>query len=153
MLARPLELLCYSMDRPLDRYRIQRLSYRSSGRNAFGIRSFSSIVRYEMQSRESRRFGSIIASVGHASMQRVQVPQLPRSGAVSDSKSILMSTSARKYQEPERQWMRLVFLPIQPIPAFCAYSLSMMGAVSTQTRVFNSVSAVCLIKSTSSERR
>ena len=47
-------------------------------RISLGIDSLSSIVKYEIQRRESRMLGSTIASVGQASMQRVQVPQLPR---------------------------------------------------------------------------
>ena len=47
-------------------------------RISLGIDSLSSIVKYEIQRRESRILGSIIASVGQASMQSVQVPQLPR---------------------------------------------------------------------------
>ena len=34
-----------------------------------------------MHKRESKTFGATIASVGHASMHRVQVPQLPRGNA------------------------------------------------------------------------
>src|SRR6266498_4914027 len=82
----------------------------------------NSMVKYEMQSLESSVYAGpgpregTSASVGQASMQRVQVPQ--RSGAgVSGSMSSEVSNSPRKNQEPIGSLMRHVFLPIHPSPA------------------------------------
>ena len=46
----------------------------------------------------------------------------------------MSSNAPRKTQEPYSRVMRLVCLPIQPSPARSAQALSIIGALSTQTR-------------------
>src|SRR6266436_1780357 len=73
----------------------------------------------------------IIAVVGHASMQRVQVPQRSGGGEAGEISSETRS-SPRKNHEPISWLIRQVFFPIQPSPARLAYARSSSGAVSTQ---------------------
>src|SRR5260370_2387369 len=87
-----------------------------------------------MHSLESRAYmppSGTIAAVGHASIQRVHVPQRS-GGGESGSISSETSSSPRKNHEPIGWLMRQVFLPIQPSPARRAYVRSSSGAVSTQ---------------------
>src|SRR5215469_4928605 len=51
-----------------------------AARNSSGITPRSSIVKYAIQRRASSTYGSTSASVGQASMQRVQEPQRSRGG-------------------------------------------------------------------------
>ena len=76
------------------------------------------MVRYEMQRRESTCQPSdegTMACVGHASMQRVQVPQRSGGGAPG-SRSSDVTISPRKNHDPSGSLIRQVFLPIQPKP-------------------------------------
>ena len=75
-----------------------------------------------------------MASVGHASIQRVQLPQWSAVGSISYSSSISTISSAKKKKEPTCLLNRLLFLPIQPKPAFFAHALSKTGAESTKAR-------------------
>ena len=83
-----------------------------------------------MQRRASSTYGLTKALVGHASRQRVQVPQRSGSGA-SGSSSAVVSTVPMKKKDPRSGWSSIVFLPIQPSPARAARSRSSSGPVST----------------------
>ena len=80
------------------------------------------MVKYAMHSRESivqagpGGAAGTMAAVGHASMQRVHVPQRSGGGA-SASRSSESSNSPRKNHEPFSWLIRQVFLPIHPSPA------------------------------------
>jgi hypothetical protein len=60
-----------------------------------------------------------MACVGHASMQRVHVPQRS-GGGESGSISIDVRISPRNTHDPISWLIRQVFLPIQPSPAIRA---------------------------------
>src|ERR1700686_1238093 len=99
-------------------------------RRCSGIDPRFSIVRYEMHLLESSWYGARIASVGQASMQRVQVPH--RSGAgMSGASSRDVRITPKKNHEPLFLLMMQVFLPIQPTPAYFAKTRSTIGPVST----------------------
>ena len=88
-----------------------------------------------MHRRASSWYGAVIAPVGQASMQRVQVPQWSMAGSSGGSGSVVI-TSPSSSHEPISALMTQVFLPTQPMPARAASSFSMTGAVSTpQARV------------------
>src|SRR6266576_2818875 len=95
-----------------------------------GIDPRFSIVRYEMHLFESSWYGPRKAFVGQASRQRVHVPQ--RSG---DGRSGVSSNDVRITPRNSHDpifWFRMqVFLPIQPTPAYFAYTRSTKGPVST----------------------
>src|SRR5580704_8032855 len=88
-----------------------------------------------MHLRESSTYGSGKASVGHASRQRVQVPQCDVSCGASGSSSTSVNRPARKIQLPCRLLISIVFLPNHPRPAARAKSRSSMGAESITARV------------------
>src|SRR5512138_3215506 len=90
-----------------------------AGASADGISLLSSIVRYEMQRVESRTPGATIACVGHASMQSVHVPHWSSEGR-SHSSGRLQMISDRNIHDPISGLMTHVFLPIHPMPAYCA---------------------------------
>ena len=60
-----------------------------------------------------------MACVGHASMQRVQLPQRSAAGVSAGSSSEVRITP-RNSHDPIFWWMMQVFLPIHPIPAYLA---------------------------------
>ena len=68
---------------------------------------------------ESSTPGAASACVGQASRQSVHVPQRSNAGA-STSSARLQMISDRKIQEPRSGLMTQVFLPIHPMPAYCA---------------------------------
>ena len=71
------------------------------------------------------------AWVGQISIQAVQLPQWFFEDWSMGS-GISVKISARKNQDPLELWIKLVFLPIQPSPAFLAKALSKTGAESTK---------------------
>ena len=87
----------------------------------------------KMQRRASSSNGARIASVGHAAMQRVQLPQRFFSGG-SGSISTVVMISLRRIQLPSFRLMRFVCLPMKPRPDRCARSRSSKGPVSTYQR-------------------
>src|ERR1700724_1147521 len=92
-------------------------------RNSSGTEPRFSMVRYEMHLLESSSYGPTRAWVGHASIHRVQVPQLSgagRSGVNSNDVTI----TPKKSQEPIFWLIRQVFLPSHPTPAYFAYTRS-----------------------------
>src|SRR5690606_29954697 len=99
-----------------------------------GMISLSSIVKYEIHLLPSTTYGAIMASVGHASIQRLQLPQCSVTVGLSYSNTKSKMSSATKKNEPTFLLIKLVFLPIQPNPDFCAHALSKTGAESTKTR-------------------
>src|SRR5215467_732084 len=90
-----------------------------------------------MQRRESSRNGPAKAPVGHASRQRVQLPQLTLDCCPSSGSSALISSSDRKCHDPPLGCNTLVFFPKNPIPARCAIALSSNGTASTKQRYLN----------------
>src|SRR6266404_2817868 len=66
-----------------------------SDRSSRGMAPLSSIVRYEIQRRASKRCGALIAPVGQAVMQRSHVPQRSRCGE-SGGNSIVVRTSEER---------------------------------------------------------
>ena len=118
-----------------------------------GILSRFSMVRYEMQRRESITPGAIIAPVGQASTHLVQAPQTLAGlwlgfdqavlilgispelegglGAKGSPKSMVVIISERKTHEPNSGVMSMAFLPMRPMPACSARARSRIGPVST----------------------
>jgi len=86
-----------------------------------------------MQRRGSSEKGAVIAPVGQASMHRRHSPQL-RSSDASAGRSSVVTTPAKKTQEPRPFVMSIVFLPINPSPAHRATARSSSGPVSTKVR-------------------
>ena len=74
--------------------------------------------------------GSTSAPVGQASRQRVQLPHCS-SPCVSGSSGRVQMISPRNSHDPISGLIRHVFLPIHPRPAYCAYTRSCTGPVST----------------------
>lgn len=64
-------------------------------------------------------FGLIMAWVGQASRQRVQVPQVPVLGS-SGVNGMVVRISPRSTNEPNSGVISVVFLPIKPRPALTA---------------------------------
>lgn len=109
--------------------------------------SLCSIVRYEMQRRESTTPGFMMAPVGQASMHLVQLPQTFPLGFLGEwdqrevekdvfedvfsVRSRVVITSARKTQEPYCSVIRHPFLPMRPRPDCSARARSRSGPVST----------------------
>ncbi len=88
-----------------------------------------------MQREASIWRGATSASVGQASMQRVQLPQRSTAGA-SDTPGISATASEvtmtpSSSQEPICWLITQVFFPIQPMPARAANARSRIGPVST----------------------
>ena len=109
---------------------------------AGGIFPLFSIVKYEMHLRASITPGAIIAPVGHASIQRLHLPQ---SGKVAvavfvrifcGARSSVVIITARKTHVPNSFVIRHVFFPTSPNPASCAKARSKTGPVSTYDFVF-----------------
>src|SRR5690606_3215161 len=100
--------------------------------NSSEISSLFSIVRYEMQRLESITLSGRMALVGHASMHFVQPPQRSVIGVRLYGSSILTNISARNTKEPSLRLISILFLPIQPSPAFAASVRSRRGAESTK---------------------
>src|SRR5438128_9600316 len=103
-------------------------------RIASGTGPRNSMVRYEIQRRESSVHPSpsgTIASVGHASMQRVQEPHRSGGGAPLSNASEVM-ISPRQNHDPCGSLIKQVLRPIHPSPASRAKLRSSRGAVSTQ---------------------
>src|SRR5690606_28230852 len=78
--------------------------------------------------------GATIASVGQASIQRVQVPQKSPANGASYSNGKSTISVARKKKDPDFLVIRLAFLPIQPKPVSRAQARSSTGALSTNPR-------------------
>ncbi len=74
-----------------------------------------------------------MAPVGQAGMQAEQVPQCAVAGSSTGSGRSVRISPMKKY-EPASRAMRLVCLPIQPIPALRASAFSSTGPESTNTR-------------------
>jgi hypothetical protein len=104
-----------------------------AGRSASGISPWCSIVRYEMQRRASSWYGAVIAPVGQAGMQALQLPQRSFAG-VSTGNGRSVNSSPSMKSEPARSLIRFVCLPIQPRPALRASGFYMTGAESTKAR-------------------
>ncbi len=84
-----------------------------------------------MQRRASMVCGATSAPVGQPDRQRVQPPQLVRTGSSTGS-SAELRMAPRKTHDPARSWVsRFVFLPIQPSPARAASARSASGRSST----------------------
>ena len=75
----------------------------------------------------------MMAAVGQAGMQALQLPQCALA-RVSISSGRSVSTSPKKKYEPAVRLIRLVCLPIQPNPALRASAFSSTGPESTNTR-------------------
>ena len=91
------------------------------------------MVKYEIQAFESMILLSIMAFVGQASIQAVQLPQWSVVGASgSISKEQIISAKKKKLPTPLR--INKLCLPTQPKPDFSAHYRSITGAESTKTR-------------------
>ena len=77
--------------------------------------------------------GAMMARVGQASRQAVQLPQRSSVGS-SIGRGSEMNNSPRKNQLPPSRASRFVCLPIQPSPALRARGFSITGPESTNTR-------------------
>ncbi len=84
-------------------------------------------------------YSSKIASVGQASIHLVQAPHKSLENGLLYSNSKSTNISAKKNHEPILSLIKLVCLPIQPSPDFCAHFFSKIGDVSTQTLYLNSL--------------
>ena len=112
----------------------------------------SSIVRYEMQRVASTVPGATMAPVGHADRHAVHSPHWSKPGS-SGSSGRLVMRHPRNSHEPSSGLITQLFLPIQPMPACCAYTRSWIGPVSTYARASNGASFSRRIHSARASRR
>ena len=97
----------------------------------FGIvLSLLSIVWYAMHRSDWITKGSTIAFVGQCLIQISHFPQSDWWG-LSGIKSLVRIIKPKVNQEPFFLLIKLLFLPIQPIPASSAHAFSRSGEVST----------------------
>ena len=84
-----------------------------------------------------KRFGiSILDGIGSTEMLHMFISNRP-DDVVPGSSGRLQMISPRKSHDPSSGLITHVFLPIQPMPAYCAYTRSCTGPVSTYARASN----------------
>src|SRR5688572_31953977 len=87
--------------------------------------------------------GPTSAWVGHASRQRVHVPQRSASNGESGSSSRSTSSDPMKKKDPISGLMRFVFLPNQPSPALRARSRSRIRSEEHTSELQSQSNLVC----------